>query len=1070
MNKLIRSAIQNQTLTFFTVFLIAIIGVASFLSLPQNEDPPIEVRVVQIVTLWPGANPEDVELYISKPLEEAVAKQDHVSKITSKSIPGASIINVEISEYVSSEEVKRAFQDIRNYVNDSRGELPSEIIGPIVNDRFGETSAYVLGLVSESGNRTYRELESMAEQIRDRIRTVKGVGDFEFYGVQKEKIYIDLSKNNFASLGISPEEIYQAVKNQNVQMAQPYISLSNKRILMEVTGPYKSIEQIRDTIIHTDANGRIYRIKDLEANVHLGYQDPPKLITRVKGKKSVVIAFSMKRGYNIVRWGKKVNKVLKDIKSDLPEDVKLVILSNQPKGVKQAVEGFMENFYEAILIVLVVIGIGMGLRNAAVVAIAIPLIMLSTFAFMAMAKIELHQMSINALIMALGMVVDNAIVIADNVTRYIKMGFEKAEAAFKAAVEVKIALLSGTLTTVAAFLPLALMPGDVGAYISDLPKVISAALFISYLVAMFISPVSSAIFLPTKEEMDKKEKKKGKKGAGKALFEKFKVLYFGIIEWSHRHKYLTLSILLIMFGISLYVAANFIPVSFFPPAQKTQFVINVWLPEGWDLPATAKVVAKIEKRLDQMQKITLTEPVRPFKVISSMITRKQEEPKPLVTSYVSYIGGGGPRFFITISPQPEQTRYAQIMVNTPSFKHTDAAIDELERYVKTEVSGARIEILKLETGPPVEAPIQVKIAGQEIPVLKDLASKVEEILKSTPGVISVSNDYGYDSDKLIITIDQEKARMLGLSSEDIAAGLYVGFEGYPISKMKAPERQIDIVLRLKEKERKTIADVKAMLFTSSLTGAKHRLDEFANIKLASYTSNIVRVDQKRTLTINSYVKGRLPSEILAEVKPKIAKIKLPKGYSISYGGQDEASNKAFSDLGRLALFALLLLLLILAYQFKSIKIALAIYLSIPLAFIGAVAGMYLMKQPLGFMSALGLISLAGVVVNNAILMIEFIQDNLRKGKDLLESIKQAGIVRLRPIMLTTISTLGGLLPLALFGGVLFAPMCWVIIFGLSFSTILTLLVIPLLYVMLGGAKDSMRIIQDERKYNTSQAN
>lgn len=1062
MDKLIRTTIQNKSLTFFTVALIAIFGMVSFLSLPQNEDPPIQIRTVQILTFWEGATPEDIELYISKPIETAVVKQEYVSKVYSKAIPGVSIVNVDISDYVSSEKVKAAFQDIRNYVNDTRGNLPQEIVGPIVNDRFGETSAYVIGLVSRSGNLSYRQLESLAERIKDRVKTVKGVGDFDFYGTQKEKIYIDLSKSHFESMDIAPSQIIQAVRTQNIQLAQPHVRLSGKKILLEVTGPYRSVNQIRNTIVYTDPEGRVYRIKDLESDIHLGYEDPPKLITRVNQQKSVILAISMKRGYNIVHWGKRVAKVLGDIEKDLPGDVDMVILSDQPTGVEEAVNGFMENFYEAIILVLLVIGVGMGLNGAAVVAIAIPLIMLLTFAAMGLLNIELHQMSINALIISLGMVVDNAIVITDNVSRYIKQGYDKSKAAFLGAREVKIALFSGTLTTIAAFFPLALMPGDVGAYIVDLPRVITIALLASYLVAMFVSPVSASLFLPSVEKLKEKEAKKKKKKKKKKSFSVEKI-YFALIEFTHRFKWLTITALLLLFAGSFFVAINYIPLAFFPPADKEQFIVNVWLPHSWNLRATSAITGQLEKELEKMRKITLSEPLRPFDVISNMIAGEKREEKPLVTSYVSYIGAGGPRFYITISPQPAQSRYAQIMVNTSSSKHTNKTVEQLRDFVDRKITGAQVDILKLETGPPVEAPIQVKIAGDEIDELKKLGAQVRDILANTNGVTGENNDYGVDSPKFVINIDQEKARMLGLTSEDIASGIYVGFEGYPISRLKAPERQIDIMLRLQQKERKSIADIKSMIFTSSTTHKKYRLDDFATISLDTYTSAIIRRNQRRTLTVNAYVDDREPSEVLAEVKPKIAKIDLPRGYEISYGGQDEASNQAFGDLASLAFFALLIILLILAYQFKSIKIALSIYLSIPLAFIGAVAGMYIMKQSLGFMSALGLISLAGIVVNNAIIMIEFIQDNLREGKELLESIKLAGIVRLRPIMLTTVSTIGGLLPLAFFGGALFEPMCWVIIFGLSLSTILTLLVIPLFYVILGGAKDSMRIIEDEKE-------
>ncbi|MFP4497840.1 MAG: efflux RND transporter permease subunit, partial [Vulcanimicrobiota bacterium] len=517
---------------------------------------------------------------------------------------------------------------------------------------------------------------------------------------------------------------------------------------------------------------------------------------------------------------------------------------------------------------------------------------------------------------------------------------------------------------------------------------------------------------------------------------------------TQNHKKLVVLILLGLFIGSLVVTAVFIPLSFFPADERAQFVINVTLPNGWDVSGTEKIVQKLENKLEEMKTV-----------------KSKDGKHTLVKDYVAYIGGGGPRFYISIAPQPNQTNTAQFMVVTPNKKVTNETIDTFNVFAKEEVSGALIETIKLETGPSVGAPIQVQIAGTEIETLKQYAHEVEKLMEKNPGVESFSDNFGMDSEKLVINIDQEKAKMLGLTSQDIATGMYVGVEGYPISKLKAPERQIDLVLRVPVSERKNLNNIKSMIFTSSKTGIKHRLDSFAKVSFETQTSEIDRYQQLRTITVSAYIKDNyVSSQVLKELTPQIAKIKMEPGYKVTYGGEQDKSSKAYSDLGVLAIFALFLLLMILSFQFKSLRIGLAIYLAIPLAFIGATAGMWIMRQPLGFMSALGLISLAGVVVNNAIVMIGFIQDNMRQGKDLLVSIKEAGVIRFRPIMLTTLSTLGGLLPLALFGGVLFTPMCWVIIFGLSFSTMLTLLVIPMFFVMFGGARDTERHIKDELEY------
>lgn len=1039
MSRLIRLAIKNRSLTFFVVLLVAVMGIHSYLTMPQNEDPKIEVRAVQITTYWPGATPEDVELYVTKPIESAISKQDDIDKIFSQSMPGVSVITVEISKKIPVADVRTATQQIRNYVNDKKDSLPSDVIGPEVNDRFGETTAYVLGIASK--RRTYRDLESIAERMKDRIKTIDGVGDTDIIGAQSERIYINGDLTILSATGITPDDIINAIKQQNVQIAQPYLHLSGKKILIEVTGPYKSVDQIRNTVVYTDKEGRVVRLKDLQGATEYGYEEPRTQLVRANGMKCVVLGVSMKRGGNIVEWGAKVQAMLDQIKNDLPSDVDLIILSDQPTGVKTAVKSFMTNFWEAIAIVLLVIGIGMGLRNAMVVSVAIPLIILATFLGMnTVIKTELQNMSINALIIALGMIVDNAVVITDNINRYIDMGYSKEDAAYLGSKELTVPLFSATATTLAAFVPLAFMPGDTGEYIKDIPLVISFCLAVSYLVAMFVTPSVACLFLPTaKQRMEKKKKKmeKRKKGGFKIDLRPF---YFGIIDFTMKHKLLTVVFILIAFGLTLWLLTT-IPIQFFPDADEARFTINVWLPEGYDLDKTSERVSVIEDELLKLKK------------------------EKLVKNYVTYIGFGGPRFYIAISPTAQQENYAQVVVNTYSSKGTDEVTNRLGKFSE-KLTGTRLEIRKLAKGPVVASPIQVRIAGTEIEALKKYAMKVEDILKKTDGVTTISNDFGVDSEKIVVHIDQGEANLLGINSQDIASSFLVGFQGYTISRLKAPDRQIDIVVRLIKGERGTLADVKAMKFTSRLTGKNHRLDEFADLSLETQTSKISRYNQRRTITINANIKGRLASEVLKDVQGPIGKIKMGADYDLSYAGEQESSSEAFGDLGALAAVALMLLLLILSFQFKSIKIAAAIYLTLPMALIGSTVGMYLMKQPLGFMSALGMISLAGIVVNNAIIMIEFVIDKLREGKSVDLAIKESGVIRFKPIMLTTISTLGGLLPLAFFGGTLFEPMCWVIIFGLSMSTVLTLIIVPLFFVLLGGSKDALRIVATDKEKDT----
>ena len=1043
MSALIKASIQNRSITLFAVVIIFVIGIHSLWTIPQNEDPKIEVRMVQIVTYWPGATPEDVELYITKPLEKACSVLDDLDTITSESIPGTSIVYVSISKYIAPEQVRPAMQQIRNYVMDTVGALPSDIQGPVINDRFGETDAFVVGIASK--NRTRRELEAIVEQMEERVKVIDGVGETKIIGNVPEKIYVEGSLNYLSELGISPDNLYNSIKEQNIQIAQPYIRISGKKLLIEVTGTYKAVDQIKDTVVYTDDKSRMYKLNDLLGEVTIGYEDPITQKARSNKMNTVVLTIAMRRGKNITDWGAVVQKELDKMREDLPADVEMIMLSNQPKGVDEAVDSFMENFYQAVGIVLLVLGIGVGVRNGLIVAVAIPLIILTTFTIMkSFLHTELQQMSINALIIALGMLVDNCVVVTDNIKRYMDLGYKKEDAAYLGAKELVVALFSATATTLAAFIPLAFMPGSTGEYIKDIPNVISVCLLLSYVVAMLVTPAMAVIFLPSTEQVFEKRRQKKIGYFGKMFAKIGKALsnfYYWIIDLTLKLKYLVILLIIGVLVLTGYVAITYIPISFFPPAEKTQFVIDLWLPEGYDLKATEEKAALIEDELMKLKE------------------------RGDINNYVVYLGFGGPRFFIAISPVAPREYYAQFVINTENPKRTAAAVKHMIPFTSG-IPGTRIDVKTLMTGPVVDTPIQVRVSGKDIDLLREYGQQIKEILARTPGVTTIQDSFGVDSDKIVVHVNQDRAKLLGLSSEDIATGFYIFFEGYPISKMKSPERQIDIVLRLRDNERQNLDDVKALKFTSKNTGKQHRLDEFATLSLESELSVINRYKQTRINTLGAQIRGRLASEILKDAKAEIEKLQFKDGYNIDYGGEDEESSEAFGDLLPLAGLALVVLWFILAVQFKSLRIASAIYFTLPLGMVGAVAGMVIMNQPLGFMSALGLISLIGIVVNNAIIMVEFTIDKMREGYSVDRAIKESGVIRFRPIMLTTVSTLGGLLPLALFGGVLFQPMCWVIIFGLSISTILTLIVVPLFFVILGGATDAARIIANEKITDT----
>lgn len=1065
MESLIKASVRYKSIVFLTIALIVFSGLFSYLSLPQNEDPQVTPNAMMIFIMWPGASTEDVELYVTKPLENAIAKQDYIKEIKTESLPGFSTAEIRISSYASPEQIKKSFQDIRNYISDAKMEFPPNVY-IFINDRYGETEAYVLSLTSDSDKRSYREMKAMMEKIKDELKSVKGAGDFRFYGDIPEKIYINLSSDDLATMNLNPYIVMNAIQKQNEQVIQPKFHLADKEILIEVTGNYETIEQVRDTIVYTDKSGKNYTIRDLKGNVTVGYDDHPFDMARVDGQKSLVMSVSMKRGFHIVNWGKKIDRKLDEIRRNLPSDVHLKTVFNQPTGVDDAVKGFMVNFIQSVILVIIVMGIGMGIRNAGIVSVSIPLIILFTFTAMKIFGIELHQMSINAMVIALGMVVDNSVVVIDNISRYMSLGYSKVDAAIKGTTEVLDPLFWGTLITVTSFAALVFMPGALGQYMGSLPRVISITLIASFFMASLLIPSLATFFLSDNKKKDskpgflaslfgkKKENETNQEDAPKrkGLFER---IYSAFVDFTQRFKAVTLLIIFSLLLLSGYLAVYHIPLSFFPAADKTQFVVKLFLPHGYDIHATDEKVKLLEKKLDELRETKLARPPGLFE--------KESPPAPLIVDYATYVGRFGPKFYIALLPVPPKARMAQIMVTTSSGWHTRKAVKELRKFINENFSGGKVEVKLLELAFPVDYPVEVLVTGNEISTLREIGDKIENILKDTDGITSVENNFGTNSQKLVVKIDQSKAKQLGLNTSDVSQQIYAAVQGAPVSRFKAPERGIDLVIRLREKERRSVEDLKAIWITSSADGSKHRLDEFAEIYFNDFPSVIMRRDERRTLTVGATIdEDKLVFNILKDIKPRVKEIKVPEGYSITYAGTEKESMEAFGDLIPLGVLAMIAMFITLSFKFKSFKIAMSVYMSIPMAITGAVFGLYIMKLPLGFMASLGMISLVGIVIYNAIIMVEFIQIRLHEGMDALSAIKEAGITRTRPILMTTITTLGGLLPLALSKNPLFEPLTWVIIYGLGFSTIMTLLITPLWFVLFGGVKDTLSMVEYEK--------
>jgi multidrug efflux pump subunit AcrB len=725
------------------------------------------------------------------------------------------------------------------------------------------------------------------------------------------------------------------------------------------------------------------------------------------GEISVGLDLRMQRGYNVVAMGKEVKAAVEKFMPQLPPNITLELIHDQPREVDEFIGTFMNNLFEGLIIVIVVMFLLMGLRPTLIVAVSLPLSIIATIALMPSFNLVLEQVSIAAFIIALGMLVDNAIIVVDNVSVHLDRGKTPVEAACKGTQELVFPILTGTLATVFAFLPLRLLKDEIGSYVTSLPMVISISMLVSFVLAVTVTPVLAASFL---------RKPKVKKSEGPGPFAR---AYAAAMRGGLKMRYLVVALSLVALAGAVALVPT-IGLSFFPEMDRDQFTIDIWLPEGVSINRTREVVDEVEAILKE---------------------------QPEIKDYAAYVGEGGPRFHITVMPQFNMLNYARFMVGTHDKNKTRLLAARLNEIFKQRIAGARIQAKSILLGIPLVAPIAIEIRGPDLEVMQRISREMQEILRSIPGTTMVRDDTGQEVQSLRVEIDNDAALMAGITNTEVALALLTANEGLPVTDFREGEDRISVVMRAIDADRKSMATLDNLYVPSLATGAKVPLRAIAKIEPTWAPGVIYHVDGQRTVTVLSEVDGRLASDIMREAWPRINSIEMPPGYSLSSEGEEKERDSAFGQL--YIVFALIIigLLFMLTIQFKSIRQAATILFSVPLAIIGAILGLFFSGNSFSFMAFLGVTSLAGIVIKNAVVWAEFVERALEEGLEFQQAIIQAGIMRLRPILLTAMTTMGGLLPLALFGGVLWEGMAWAMIAGLALATVLTLYVIPIVYYL-----------------------
>jgi multidrug efflux pump subunit AcrB/outer membrane protein TolC len=1011
----VKASLRYPIVTFILTAMAVSAGVYALWTMPRTEDPSITIRQGIVMAAYPGATSEQVEKQVTKILEEHIFKFPEVrkQKTYSTSRPGLAIVVVELEESVK--DAGAFWAKLRHEMNETSAmELPRGVRGPLVNSDFGDTVAMLIAIHGKRYG--YRELHDYADRIQDELRTIRNVGKMATYGEQSEQIWITSSLERMSQYFADPLRVIQALQQRNIIQSSGSLDAETVKVPLRTTGLFTTEDQIRSVLVDVSRTGQPVYIRDF-ADVERRYQDPT-FVVRYDGEPSVLLSIEMQKGKNIVQLGEQIGGVLDRLKTILPPDIHLDLVANQPAVVRDRIGSLGREFLLAIGAVILVTIVLLPLRVAVIAALAIPVTLCTSLGVLNGIGVQLHQVSIAALIVVLGIVVDDAIVIADNYVDCLDRGMPRAEAAWRCVSEVVVPVLTATLTIIASFLPLLILTGSVGEFIRALPLTVAVALSVSFAVAVLVTPLLCRFFIRKglHEHGSDPAAAKPKRG----VLDRLQTGYNRTIVFFMRRKSLAaaLGAAAVLGGAFLYLT---LPQQFFPSAERNQFVIDVWMPQGTRIEATNEVMGRIERALGAHAE---------------------------VAHYASFVGQSAPRFYYNVNPQLPDAAYGQMIVNTTSEKTTPALVAELRDSLARIAPEALTIVKELQQGMIMEAPVEVRISGYDIATLQQIGKRVENILRETPNAEMVHNDYFNDSYMVDVNVNTELSNRLGLSNATVSQLLAGAFSGAPVSTFWEGNRAITIVLRLDARYRSSFDDVRDAYITSPITHASVPLRSVAALEPQWQTSRIVRRNGVRTITVRAFPRrGHYASEILSAIDPRIQSLDLPAGYHTEYGGERTNTSETIPGMMVALAISLVAIFLVLLIQFRNLAEPLIVMSSIPLTLFGAVLGLVLTRNPFGFTAFAGLIALCGIVVRNAIILVDYINERLREGRSLEQAATEAGERRLRPIFLTTMAAAVGVTPMILSGSSLWSPLASVIAVGLISSMFFTLIVAPVLFVL-----------------------
>lgn len=1023
-------SVKHKSILALLTGLFIVLGIYAYIVMERQENPEVTSPVASVTCIYPGASPEDIEKLIVKPIEDKIDTISGIKRLDSYSVDSAGVIQITLKD-MSDSEINKKWDKLREKIDEIKPELPSDAQAPVIKTDFSSSYGLILGL--SGADNTNQEMADVARQIKNILSRDSDIKTVDIMGDEKQQIEIHLNMSKLQQYGISPATVATQLGARNINIPGGNLELTGTKIPVQVSGEYQSMEEIKNTIVSvsTDSGTPVYL-----KNVAEVLQTPvkPEKQVSVNGSQGVLIGVKYADGINILNVEKRLqDKIHEFEKTKLYVGMELTELNNQASFVKDSIDMFADNLIEGILLVFVVVLLAMGVRSAAVVSIPIPIICIFVFGYMYLTRIPLHQVAVASLMISLSLMVANGIVANDNIHVYLTKGETLTNACINGVKEVGIPILTSSLTTVASFLPLAMMNGDAGKFVKTLPILVSVALAGSYITSLTIVPALGHLLYrkpaedrPVKTEQSQftvwKQKIEEKLHL-KELLAKGKEIYGRLLNFSLKKP----RAVLLFFAALLVFSSLVVPtlsVQLFPPVERDQYVLNVTTQDG----------STLEKTLAQCEKV-------------AAVLNKEKS----IKSFASTAGDGFMKYYVTFEPEQQATNKAQFLING-----TRGEAAAVEKKILKEVPGVSTTLKYLEISLPLTYPIQVRISGDDIEQLRSIAAEIEERCRTVPGTRNIEDNYGDNSYRLNVNVNEEKANLVGITNYDVASTVRMAVNGLEILKMKQKDLEknsLPVIAKISDKDKTSREILNTIFLTSQITGKNVPLTQIATIQTQSSLNQIIRRNSQRTITIGSYVEEGYNTEaVMQNVEKSMEGIPLPDGYTLEYGGESENSSDAFSSMTMPTIIAVILIYIILVFQFGDLLEPLIIMGTIPLSFIGIIWGLKWMGYPIGFMALLGAISLMGVVVNNGIVLLDYIKVLIPESKSIQDAIVKACETRMRPIMIGMITTVFSLLPLMISGGPLWAPMATAVIFGMILSTVLTMIVIPCVYALIASRR------------------